>query len=159
MVKQLKCYQKRTSMTNLHLFNTDNFESIEERLKNKMVGAILHSFRNANQFLEVEFASDDFEEIIFFMECDISCSDDSIVKIVNNLKLFDKDVSNICFFIPANNKKVKDVVYNPKKLSIIFDNDYSIYFDLDSNDYGEPLSISFRKNKDYKEYEFIDLWK
>lgn len=129
-----------------------------ESLKDKMKGAILHSFRNTNQFLEVEFSNDTFEEIIFFIECKISSSDSQVNEIVNKLNALDKDVADITFFIPANNKQVINVIHESETLEVVFINGYSIYFHL-YDDYGEPLSISFRRNKDENNFDDpIDFW-
>lgn len=123
--------------------------------KDYIRGAILHSFRNTKQFLEIELSSDLYEEIIFFIDCDISCSDEKINKIVNNLRDIDEDVSDICFFIPANNQKVKDFKVTRKVVEVSFVNGYTLYFDL-KNEFGEPLSISFRKQKNEEFYESVN---
>lgn len=127
-----------------------------ERFREKMGGAILHSFRNTQQFLEAEFSNDMFEEIIFFIDCKMSCSHDEISNIAKKLNEIDPDVSDIIYFILANNKKVLDVDYTPDTLKIIFSNGYYICFYLNS-EYEYQLSISFRIEKNEGNYESVNL--
>ena len=128
-----------------------------EDFKKELIGSTLHSFRNVNQFLEAEFSSDSYEEIIFFIDCKMMSSNMELNDIVNDtLGKMDADVSEIAFFIPANNRKISSVNHDSKKLGLTFDNGYVIYFQLD-NEYGEPLSISFKRKKSDSNYESINL--
>ena len=128
-----------------------------ESFKRRVIGAFLHGFRNTQQFLEIKLSSDSYEEIIFFIDCKISCSDEKINNIVSVLNEVDSDVSEITFFIPSNNKEIVNVIYTSKILELTFSNNYSVYFHLDSDVYDEPLSVSMRERKYQDKYDSIDF--
>lgn len=119
-------------------------------------GACLTSFRNENQFLEIEFTSELYEEIIFFIDCSISSSIDKVNEIVDELKKYDPDVADLAFFIPANNIEVKAIFFDNIYFQLWFSNDYKIVFHLEEF-YDEPLSISFKKMKSDDKYESVSL--
>ena len=128
-----------------------------KNLEKKLKGAFLHSFRNTQQILEIELSNDAYEEIIFFIDCTLSFSSKEIDTIVDTLKKMDPDVASIVYFIPANNKSISKVIYKSQTLELIFDNGYVIYFHLEDNIYGEPLSISFRQNMNDNNIESVDI--
>ena len=131
--------------------------SIDE-IKTDLINSVFHSFRNANQFLELEFSSNDYEEIIFFMDCELSCSDESIRAITKSLDEFDSNIVDVTYFVPANNQGVKDVKYKDSFLELKFNNNYSLFFMLEE-EYDEPLSISFKIKKGDENYKAFCLGK
>ena len=128
-----------------------------ENYYSAMIGSVLHSFRNRLQFIELEFANDRYEEITICIDCKLSSSNEEINSIVNRLIEYDKDVAEIAYFIPANNMKISSIKQESNFLIMTFEHEYSVYFKLEE-DYGEPLSIAFKKDKlDSSTHNFITI--
>lgn len=125
-------------------------------LEHKLNGAFLNSFRNSNQYIELEFANDLYEEIIFFIDCRITSSNNEVNKSIETLRKFDKDICEIAFFIPCNNKDIRDFRYESDILTLTFSNGYSVFFHIDNTD-DESLSITLRKNTQSYSYESITI--
>ncbi len=116
---------------------------IQEDL-NLLLNSYLTSFGIVNQFIELKFSNDTYEEITFFVDCDLSTNDAELERKKEYFDKLDNDVSSIIYFIKANRKKVEAVEFD-KNLKLVFTNNYIIEFSLFS-EYEEPLSITFQKN-------------
>lgn len=111
---------------------------------NKIKHSYLNSFGIVNQFIELTFSNNEYEEIKFFVDCKIDCSDNKLNESKSFFDTIDEDVSALIYFIKANRKDVSNIIYSKEKLSLIFSNNYEIYFGL-SNSYDTPLSITFKE--------------
>jgi len=129
---------------------------MRETLSN-IEGAYLNSFGVVNQFLELTFWSENFEEIAFFLDCEITTSDIELNLRREFFDSIDKDVSMIVSFVKFNRKKVESANYINNSLILKFDNNVDLIFNI-RPDFGESLSITFKKNKsDEKCIMNIDL--
>ncbi|KZS40031.1 hypothetical protein AWE51_10350 [Aquimarina aggregata] len=120
----------------------------------ELIGAYLNSFGIVNQFIELKFSNNKFEEIMFFIDCDIIVSDKEILNKKEYFDTIDKDVSNVILFIKANRKDIYKIDLSKKELSLTFSNNYQIKFDLLSNP-DDPLSITFKEKIGVKEMTSI----
>lgn len=115
-----------------------------KREMNKLINTYLDSFGVLNQFIELKFSNDKYDEIKFFIDCHISSSDTE----VNNKKVYfdkiDEDVSAIVYFIKANRRKVIDFEIIDNKFELKFDNGYNLFFIFEEND-EQPLAITFKE--------------
>lgn len=129
-----------------------------EFLRLNLYNSCLDSFGVKKQFIELEFSNPKFEEIKFFVDCNITAIDHEIDSIISQLRKFDDDTFVIAYFLKANLKCIISCDFDDENnLRLDFENDYSILFDLnkapDSN-----LSITFKEKEDSKDYLAIDIY-
>lgn len=132
-------------------------KEILEYLKLNLYKGCLESFGVKQQFIELEFSNSKFEEIKFFIDCQISTSDPEAKKSISALKELDKDTFEIGYFLKANLKLISDCDFDAAgNFRIDFENGYRIVFDLSTND-DANLSITFREKESSRTYRTVDI--
>ena len=132
-------------------------KEILEVLKFNLYKACLESFGVKRQFIELEFSNSKFEEIKFFIDCQIYTLEVETEKLISNLKHLEKDTFEIIYFLKANLKHLIYCDFDSKgNFRIDFENNYSLVFDTNVADYAN-LSITFREKENSKKLKAVNI--
>jgi len=116
-------------------------------LKKNLTTSYLQDFGIKKQFIELKFVSEVYDEIMFFIDCRIFSTNSKVNNTVELLKEGCVDTFEIGYFIFVNNKSIIDVKITEKgNLLLLFSNELSIIFDLNSVEYFN-IAITFREKK------------
>lgn len=126
-------------------------------MQNNLINAHLISYGVKKQFIELEFTSANYNEIMFFLDCKIICDNTNVTKLVESLKDGCIDTYDIGYFIFVNLKYIFDCYFDENENFVIkFENNIQIIFDVNSEE-DSDLSITFRKRTTDENYIAIEL--
>lgn len=124
--------------------------SKEKYLHENLQHARLIGFKLRQQFIELEFYNAKFEQIMFFLDCDLSTPNIEIAEKVSSLKKLDIYAYKITYFIKANQMCIQKSHFDIEgNFVIMFENKYEIIFHLKSDDIAE-IDITFKINMSSK---------
>lgn len=124
----------------------------------KLIGSYVATFGIYNQFLEVSLTSDEYAEIRFFFQCSVSTPDEDIVSRQILFDDIDADLVELIVLFKAYQQKVISHNLTEETLALVFENNYQIIIHLHEDQYGEPLSITFKKSLTSKEYISLNFF-
>jgi hypothetical protein len=123
--------------------------------KENIKDSYLVGFGNTAQFIYLEFNNSQYEEIKFYLDCNITINDNQIEELVKPFKLFSEDIYMLAYFIVLNNKKVVKCYYDEKSLWLVFENSMEIKFRFDKPD--SDIGVSFKESYHDMEYIVVDI--
>ena len=128
-------------------------------LKSNLTNACLQSFGIREQFIALEFTSEKFDQIMFYVDCIITTSDSEVTELVLPLRSLHEEVFDIAYFIKCNLKHIIDCSFDSKgNFYVRFENEYIIQFDVNTHDYSN-LAISFREKENDKIIKYgVDIY-
>ena len=114
-------------------------------LNSFLADAALQSFGINKQFFELEFSNLEYESIKFTIDCEFEIDDESIMEKLIFLREIDPDVYKVSYFTYLNRQRITSISLNGSLLNVLFSNELSLIFKLDSDD-DTPLAITLIKD-------------